>query len=105
MAIKFDYSKLEGFDWDRGNLNHIQKHKVEYEECEQAFLNKPLIVTEDESHSQLEKRVRVYGQTNSHRLILMIVTIRNNKIRVISARDQNKKERREYEKTKENSKV
>lgn len=105
MAVQFDFSQLEGFDWDKGNLEHIKKHNVGYEECEYVFLNKPLIVTGDEAHSRLEERFRVYGQTNSNRLILMIFTVRNNKIRVISARDQNKKERREYEATKENSKV
>lgn len=105
MAVKFDFSKLEGFDWDKGNLEHIKKHRVGYEECEQVFLNKPLIVTEDENHSQLEERFRIYGQTDNNRLILMIITIRNNKIRVISARDQSKKERREHEKTEENTQI
>lgn len=99
MAVKFGFSKLEGFDWNKGNLEHIKKHKVGYEECEQAFLNNPLIVTENESHSQLEKRIRVYGRTNDNRLVLMIITIRNNKIRVISARDQSIKERKEFQKT------
>ena len=93
-----DLSKLEGFEWDNGNLEHIKKHRVDYRECEESFLNKPLIVNEDETHSQTESRFRVYGQTNKKRLIMIIFTIRNNKLRVISIRDQNKKERREYEK-------
>ncbi len=95
--MAFDLSKIVGFEWDKGNLEHIKKHKVDYKECEEAFLNKPLIVNNDETHSQKEERFRVYGQTSQQRLFFMIFTIRNNKIRIVAARDQNKKERREYE--------
>lgn len=99
MKLGFDLSKIEGFEWDAGNLEHIQKHNVNYRECEEAFFNKPLVINEDEAHSQGEKRFRVYGKTNRGRLIFMIFTIRNNKVRVISCRDQNKKERKEFQKT------
>ena len=87
-----------GVNWDKGNLEHIKKHKVNYRECEEAFLNKQPDVTADETHSQIEERYRVFGQTDYGRLLIMIITIRNNKIRVISARDQNKKERKEFKK-------
>ena len=98
MALDFDLSKIDGFEWDEGNLEHVKKHNVSKEECEQAFLNKQPEVTADETHSQIEERYRVFGQTNFGRLLFMIITIRDNKIRVISARDQNKKEREELEK-------
>ena len=93
----FDLSKIEGFEWDRGNLGHIKIHDVSYRECEDAFLNKPFVINEDETHSQTEERFRAYGQTNKRRLVFIIFTIRNNKIRVISSRSQNKKERKEFE--------
>ncbi len=95
--MAFDLSKTEGFEWNEGNLKHIKKHRVKYKECEEIFLDEHLIINEDETHSQIEERFRVYGQTNKGRLMFMIMTIRDNKIRVISARDQDKKERREYE--------
>ena len=44
MNLGFDLSKLEGFDWNKGNLEHIKNHNVSYRECEEAFLGKPLIV-------------------------------------------------------------
>lgn len=97
MPSRFDFSKIGGFDWDKGNLEHIRKHGVSYRECEQTFFNKPAIVNEDETHSQREERFRIYGQTDRKRLLFLIFTIRNNKIRVISARDQNKKERKEFQ--------
>lgn len=93
--MKFDFSKLEGFEWDDGNLAHIKKHGVSYKECEEVFLTKDLWITEDQTHSQSEERYRVYGKTEYGRLLFIIITIRNNKIRVISARDQNRKERKE----------
>lgn len=96
--MAFDLTRIEGFDWDEGNLKHIKKHNVSYRECEQVFFNKPAIVNEDKTHSQSEERFRIYGQTNRNRLIFLIFTIRNNKIRVISARDQNKKEQNEFQK-------
>ena len=92
-----DLSLIEGFDWDKGNLEHITRHKVNYKECEEVFLNKPFIVNEDESHSQSEERFRVYGHTNKNRLLMLVLTIRNNKFRIISVRDQSKKERKEYQ--------
>lgn len=97
MTLDLDISKIEGFDWNKGNLEHIKKHNINYRECEEAFFNKPLIVNEDESHSQTEERFRVYGQTDKSRLLFVIFTVRGNKIRVISARNQNRKERREFQ--------
>ncbi len=96
MGFSFDLSKIEGFEWDKGNIEHIKKHNVDYKDSEEVFFNKPLILSEDEAHSQTEKRFRVYGQTNKYRLLTIIFTTRRNKIRIISARDQNKKERREF---------
>lgn len=104
MASGFDFSGIKGFDWDKGNLEHIKKHNVGAKECEETFFNKPLIINRDETHSQTEERLRVYGQTNKGRLLFMIFTIRKvkenkslKKNRVISARDQSKKERKEFQ--------
>lgn len=99
MNLDFDLSKLEGFQWDKGNLEHIKKHNVNYRECEESFLNKPIIVNKDETHSQKEDRFRVYGRTDKKRLLFIIFTIRINKVRVISARNQNKNERKEFQET------
>jgi len=86
-----------GFEWDEGNAvkNRI-RHQVAQSECEQVFFNEPLIVANDVKHSDREKRWFVLGQTDSGRLLFLVFTIRKNMIRVISARDMNKKERRIY---------
>jgi len=41
----------------------------------------------------------LWGKTNTNRKLTIFFTIRNKRIRVISARDMHKKERGEYEKT------
>lgn len=92
----FDFKKLKGFEWDKGNLEHIKKRGVDYKEAEQVFFNKPFLVNVDEEHSQLEKRFQALGQTGKGRLIYIAFTLRKNKIRPISVRDQSKKERKEF---------
>ncbi len=87
-----------GFEWDEGNKekNWI-KHGVRNGECEEVFFNQPLIVSYDKQHSQKEERFFALGHTNADRKLFIVFTIRNKKIRVISARDMNKKERKIYE--------
>ena len=95
-----DFSKVTGFDWDSGNeRKNADAHGVSQIEAEQAFFNQPLIVTFDGKHSDSEKRVRALGVTNNGRLLTMVFTMRagGELIRVISARDMHRKERKEYE--------
>ncbi len=101
-----DLFNVSGFDWDTGNkIKNKKKHNVETVECEEAFFNEAL-VTKDQLHSQNEDRYTAYGITNSERKLYIIFAIRNNKVRVISARDQDKKERRIYEAyVKENTQI
>ena len=87
----------EGFEWDEGNSEKIWiRHQVTGNECEQVFFNEPLIVTNDVKHSQFEHRWYVIGKTDAGRLLFIVFTIRKKLIRVISARDINKKERKIY---------
>lgn len=88
-----DLSKVKGFDWDSGNLEHIKKHNVAAKECEDVFFNKPRLLSKDEVHSKIEERSKTLGITSQGRLIFVAFTIRNNRIRIVSARDQNRKER------------
>lgn len=92
------FAHIEGFDWDDGNLNKNQtKHLVSWQESESVFRNHPIIIIKDTRHSNLEKRFVMYGKTDNKRLLTIIFTIRHKLFRVISARDQNKNERRIYE--------
>ena len=88
---------VTGFEWDDGNrLKNYHQHGVSSGECEQVFFNRPLILAHDQQHSQQEPRFFALGHTDSKRRLFVVFTIRNNSIRVISARDMNRKERKAY---------
>jgi uncharacterized protein len=77
-----------GFDWDQGNsTKNWDQHDVSNAECEQIFFNRPLIIKRDKEHSRLENRYYVLGRTNVNRFLFTVFTVRNDKIRIISARD------------------
>lgn len=98
MSLGFDISGIEGFEWDQGNIDKNKlKHSVSKEECEEVFFNQPLRIFDDEVHSGVEKRYGALGKTNKQRRLVVFFTIRNNKIRIISTRDQGKKDRKFYE--------
>jgi uncharacterized DUF497 family protein len=94
-----DLSAIEGFDWDEGNSQKsLDKHGVTQTEAEQVFVGEPLIA-EDVSHSQDEPRYQALGSTVEGRRLHVTFTLRYGatKVRVISARDMNRKERAYYE--------
>jgi len=93
--------KILGFDWDKGNIRKNEiKHGVTSTECEQIFHNKPLIIAQSLGRLNTEIRFSALGKTYASRLLQVIFTLREEKIRVISARPMSKKERGIYEKEK-----
>jgi hypothetical protein len=97
MAAVDPLSDCIGFDWDAENASkNWERHKVTPEEAEDLFFNEPLIVRRDAAHSKRERRYAALGQTSPGRLLFIAFTVRRKLIRVISARDMNRKEAREY---------
>lgn len=91
------FSDLVDFDWDAGNLfKSWHKHGVTHLEAEQVFFNQPFIVNSDEKHSLNEPRWYGLGKTDTKRLLMVVFTVRGNKIRVISSRDMSRLERKIY---------
>ena len=94
-----DLSEYTEFEWDKGNIDKsFKKHKISPNEAEEIFLDKNLFLQEDFKHSQREQRFVAIGKTISKKLLLTVFTIRNYKIRIISVRIADNKERRQYEK-------
>ena len=92
------FEQFSGFQWDRGNIDkNLIKHNVKNWECEQVFFNRPLLVLDDPKHSVSEKRWAAFGKTDADRFLVVIFAKRNNLIRIISARDMNKRERKFYD--------
>jgi uncharacterized DUF497 family protein len=97
-----DLSKCRGFQWDEGNTEkNWVKHHVSRGETEQVFFNRPLVVVAGEQRTESTPRYYALGQTDARRLLFIVFTIRENLIRVISARPMSRQERRVYEHAKE----
>ncbi len=87
-----------GFQWDEGNLEkNWVAHQVRWVECEEIFFNEPLWISADVKHSEAESRFYALGQTEVGRLLFVVFTLRGSLIRIISARDMNRRERKEYQ--------
>ena len=90
--------KCTGFEWDAHNAGkNWQKHRVTPSECEEFFFNRPLAVADDVRHSEKENRFYALGHTDVGRVLFVVFAVRRDKIRVISARDMNRKERKAYQ--------
>lgn len=97
--MKIQDKTLE-FDWDRGNLDKSRrKHGVTPEESESVFLDENSLIIPDEPHSETEDRFVIVGKSDKDRSLFVIFTMRNDKIRIISARRIHKKEVAKYGKT------
>lgn len=108
-------SKITEFEWDTGNIDKSYvKHGITPNEAEEVFIDKSVAIEKDIKHQQIEDRYIAIGETLGKKLLFVIFTIRNNMIRIISARRANKrelaiykinlkKERGLYEKAKKNS--
>jgi uncharacterized DUF497 family protein len=92
--------RIQGFDWDHGNVRkNAVAHDVSQAEAEQIFFNEPLLLAEDDRHSEVERRLHALGRTNALRLLHITFTLRagDTLLRVISARDMSRKERATYD--------
>ncbi len=84
------------FEWDEHNRTKIRlRHNITLEEAEQAFFNSRKIIV-DQKHSAAEQRYQLLGINNADKILFIVFTIRQRKIRIISARNASKKERGGY---------
>jgi uncharacterized DUF497 family protein len=93
-------STLKEFVWDKANAHkNWLKHKVKTDEAEEIFFDKHRQEYPDPTHSTTESRSILVGMTKKRRLLFVVYTERNKKIRIMSARDiNNRRERKLYEK-------
>lgn len=87
------------FDWDDGNwTKSVIKHNVRHEETEGVFTSgRAMPLGIQISPVVLEERFGIVGATSSGRVLHIVFTLRNNKIRPISTRPAQRKERGIYE--------
>ena len=93
-------AECTGFQWDAGNATkNWESHQVSQGECEQIFFNRPVLVAPAHFSASGEPRFAALGQTSAGRPLAVVFTIRGTLIRIISARDMSRRERRLYERT------
>ena len=95
-----DFERIVGFERDAGNQRKSEvEHRVTQSEAEEVFFNNPLLISMDEKVGAQERRFLALGKTQKARGLTVIFTLRKDAtlIRVISARDQHRKERQVYE--------
>lgn len=92
------FEGLTGFQGDDGNSPKVwERHQVLPAECEQVFLNRPVLVVTDVGHSGQEGRYYAFGLSDAGRRLALVFTIRRPSVRVIAARDMSRRERKVYE--------
>ena len=82
------------FDWDTSNLRKIRAHRIKPEEVEQSLANSPIPVYEQDMQGEL--RYVYYGETDSGRLVAIVVAERGEKIRVVTGYDLDAGQKRDY---------
>ena len=86
------------FEWDeeKAELNE-PKHDVRFDEAVTVFEDLFFLDFYDPKHSIEEHRFLIVGESSQGRLLIVSYTERDDKIRIISARELTPQERRTYE--------
>ncbi len=97
QPVNVEISEPVEFDWDEWNITkNLKKHRVVQDEMEQIFTDPGKRIFRDIFHSRKEDRYIIIGMTDKHRVLYGVFTLRKKRVRIISARDLNRKERNLY---------
>lgn len=87
------------FAWDRKNAaENVRKHGVSFEEASTAFVDPFARITFDPDHSDGEDRFVLLGLSTAGRMLVVCHCYRESEqvIRIISAREANRRETKQY---------
>jgi uncharacterized DUF497 family protein len=89
---------LEEFEWDerKARLN-LRKHRVDFADAATTFQDDQAVTVAEDDQGDEERYVTI-GMDLLGRVLVVAYTMRNARIRIISARRATKREREEYEK-------
>jgi uncharacterized protein len=83
------------YEWDPDKAeSNFRKHGVLFPEARTVFDDPLMLMLEDEAHSQGEQRCRAIGRSVDHRLLVVVHTERADVVRIISAREATRRERK-----------
>ena len=78
------------FEWDRVNIDHIAEHDVTPDEAEEVILGDPLETGIDSEEGD-EERWSYLGETNRGRILRVLITMRGERRRVVTAFEPEKR--------------
>ena len=82
------------FDWDANNLRKIRAHRIKAEEVERALSKDPIPIYEQDVEG--EARDVYYGETDSGRMLAVVLVERGETIRVVTAYDLDAGQKKDY---------
>ena len=85
---------VKGFDWDVHNAGHVDRHSVDPAEVEKAIERPHAIIPAKDVGG--EKRWKLFGTSAAGRYLVVVFTIRDERLRPITAHTMNQRERRIY---------
>jgi uncharacterized DUF497 family protein len=86
------------FEWDTKKAEtNLAKHGVSFEEAITVFADPLARIFDDPEHSQSERREIIIGHSVQQRLILVSFIGIDEKVRLLSAREATRRERKDYE--------
>ncbi len=86
------------FDWDDNKAEkNLANHGVSFLEAASVFDDALSLTFPDPDHSMDEERLIIIGHSDRGRLLFVSHTDRNNSLRIISAREVTRRERKVYE--------
>jgi uncharacterized DUF497 family protein len=88
------FGNVSGFDWDVHNVGHVARHRVEPAEVEEAFERSHVIIPAREADG--ENRWKLLGRSAAGRYLVVVFTIRHERLRPVTAHTMNQKERKIY---------
>lgn len=87
------------FEWhEQKAKTNLKKHNVSFEEAVTSFYDAHQIAFEDPEHNEDEFREILMGHSKNGHLLLVVYTVLEKTIRLISARLATKKEAKDYAK-------
>ena len=91
------------FDWDEQNIGHLVRHQISPEEAEQVINNRPVDLEFEVRNG--EQRVTQVGETDASSILIIVSTMKDKKVRVITAWPAKEKLRRYFQTQKRNGNV
>jgi len=89
-----------GFEWDDAKAKrNLRKHGVSFEDAVTVFDDPMAVTRDDPDHLGDERRFLTIGSSRASHLLVVCHSDRPERIRLISARKANRRERRYHEGT------